>query len=166
MQNRPRFGIMTFHRAINYGAILQAYALQEAVEKMDCECNIIDYRNPYIESKHKKSILVDCRNLKDIGRFIFYSKYENEKFKKFRKFASTHLSLSRAYYCIDELRKETFEYDRFICGSDQVWNYRNTNFDKSYFLNFTDNKLKKIHMPQVLDLIIFHRNILKSTEHF
>jgi len=142
-KKRPRIGIITFHRAINYGAILQAYALQEAFEKMGCECNIIDYRNALIESLHKKSILADCRNLKDIGRFIFYSKYQNEKFKKFREFASTRLSLSHAYYSIDELRKETSEYDRFICGSDQVWNCKNTNFDKSYFLDFTDNTLKK-----------------------
>jgi len=142
-KNRLRVGIITFHRAINYGALLQTYALQEAFKKMGCECNIIDYRSAAIESGHKELKLADCRNWQDLGRFIFYSKYHNDKFKKFRNFSAAHLNLSHPYYSIVELRKETSEYDRFICGSDQVWNCKITNFDKSYFLDFCEDILKK-----------------------
>ena len=39
-----RIGIMTFHWACNYGAVIQAYALQEYIkQRYDCEVEIIDY---------------------------------------------------------------------------------------------------------------------------
>lgn len=142
-KRKPRIGIITFHRAINYGALLQTYALQEAVSKLGCICNIIDYRNPRLERLHKESKLSDCRNLKDLGRFIVYSRYQNEKFKKFRDFSSKYLELTRPYKSIDELKIDASEYDSFICGSDQVWNYKITDFDKSYFLDFCDDESKK-----------------------
>jgi hypothetical protein len=142
-KNMPLVGVITFHRAINYGALLQAYALQEVLIKLRCRCNIIDYRNVRLESLHKENTLTDCHNWKEICRLIFYSKYHNKKVKKFREFSLSHLNLSDGYYGIDELRKITSEYDKFICGSDQIWNYKITNFDKAYFLDFVENKLQK-----------------------
>ena len=45
-----KIGIITFHRAVNYGAVLQAYALQHALEGLGAQAEILDYRNRYIES--------------------------------------------------------------------------------------------------------------------
>lgn len=36
-------GILTFHRALNYGAVLQAYALKWVCGEMGCDAHIIDY---------------------------------------------------------------------------------------------------------------------------
>ena len=50
-----KIGILTFHRALNYGAVLQAYALQRTVQNMIYKeevtgtCEIIDYRNQTLE---------------------------------------------------------------------------------------------------------------------
>ena len=44
-----KIGIITFHRATNYGAILQAFALQKKLEQMNYDSEIIDYRNEYFE---------------------------------------------------------------------------------------------------------------------
>ena len=41
-----RIGILTFHRAINYGACLQAYALKKYIKDQGNECDIIDYHCP------------------------------------------------------------------------------------------------------------------------
>ena len=38
-----KVGIITFHGAKNYGAVLQAYALQRSVEELGNECDIVDY---------------------------------------------------------------------------------------------------------------------------
>lgn len=35
-----KIGILTFHKAYNYGACLQAYALQKAVEAYGCDVEI------------------------------------------------------------------------------------------------------------------------------
>ena len=38
-------GILTLHNAINYGATLQALALQKYIEELGVDVEIIDYRN-------------------------------------------------------------------------------------------------------------------------
>ena len=44
-----KIAILTFHRALNYGANLQAFALQEIVGTK-FEAYILDYRCPAIEN--------------------------------------------------------------------------------------------------------------------
>ena len=39
-----KIGILTFHRAINYGAILQCYALSETLKDLGHDVWIVDYR--------------------------------------------------------------------------------------------------------------------------
>ena len=48
-----KIGILTFHRAINYGAVLQCYALQETLKRMGHNVEVIDYRQPMIEKAYK-----------------------------------------------------------------------------------------------------------------
>ena len=45
-----KIGILTFHRAHNYGAVLQAYALQEILRSKGHYVEFIDYKNPYLLS--------------------------------------------------------------------------------------------------------------------
>ena len=47
--SKMRIGILTFHRAHNYGAVLQCYALQEVLRRMGHDVQVIDYRQPWIE---------------------------------------------------------------------------------------------------------------------
>ena len=50
-----KIGIMTFHRADNLGAVLQAYALQTALkENWNTEAEIIDYQCSGVEGNKKK----------------------------------------------------------------------------------------------------------------
>lgn len=37
-----RIGLLTFHRAYNYGALLQCYALSHTLNKLGFECKVID----------------------------------------------------------------------------------------------------------------------------
>lgn len=41
-------GIITFHRAINYGAVLQAYALSKYINDIGGNVEIIDYKSNFI----------------------------------------------------------------------------------------------------------------------
>lgn len=43
-----------------------------------------------------------------------------------------------------ELERYLNTFDLVMVGSDQVWNYENTSFDKVYFLDFRINKFRKI----------------------
>lgn len=62
---KKKIGIITFHRAHNYGAFLQAYALQIYLLKNGFETEIIDYRCKSIEEEYfifpSKNILQNCK---------------------------------------------------------------------------------------------------------
>lgn len=49
-----RIGILTFHCAHNYGAMLQCYALQEYLKGRGDEVYVIDYRPDYLTHPYKK----------------------------------------------------------------------------------------------------------------
>jgi len=74
----------------------------------------------------------------------------NRKHYKFRKFLQEYLKLGVPVYSTDELEEHEIEYDFFITGSDQVWNYEINGNDSAYFLNFVQDKSKKNHMLLVL----------------
>uniref|UniRef100_UPI0040251321 polysaccharide pyruvyl transferase family protein n=1 Tax=Candidatus Cryptobacteroides bacterium TaxID=3085639 RepID=UPI0040251321 len=44
-----RIGILTFHYACNYGAMLQTYATQEFLRSMGHDVCVVDYRNKSVE---------------------------------------------------------------------------------------------------------------------
>ena len=46
-------GMITFHTPINYGAVLQAYALQQVYQKMGHNAEIIDYCTPKWKKNEK-----------------------------------------------------------------------------------------------------------------
>lgn len=48
-----RIGILTLHRANNYGAALQCFALQETLVALGYEVYVIDYRQPDTEIRIK-----------------------------------------------------------------------------------------------------------------
>lgn len=47
-----KIGILTFHRAENFGAVLQCLALQNYLISKGNEVEVIDYRNPSIEHQY------------------------------------------------------------------------------------------------------------------
>ena len=46
-----KIGILTFHCAYNFGAMLQCYALQEFISSLGYETHVINYRPQYLETK-------------------------------------------------------------------------------------------------------------------
>ena len=126
-----KVGILTFHWANNYGAVLQAYALLSKLKELGHDAYIIDRRMIY------KGIL---RKL--------YHKFSYEHFFSWRKFwkcTDTFLKpKTRAYMSHDDLvtnfKNENF--DAVIVGSDQVWRWKLIGLN--YFLDFiTDHKTKR-----------------------
>ncbi len=115
-----KIGIITFQRAQNYGAVLQAFALKTYLKSLGHEVSVVDYRSAAIEDGYK---IFDLRKLivKNPKKLI----YRNLKFirtlstsikrsKAFNKFILDHLSLSST--------AEMASFDIFVIGSDQVWN--------------------------------------------
>lgn len=131
---------VTFHRAINYGAVLQAYALQYSILKLGIKNEIINYSCKEIDDCYK---LINIKSFKLFIKSLIMLKSIYCKRKKFNNFIKKNIYLTKSV-SRDLLSSKDFnnKYDFFITGSDQVWNYEITNLDDTYFLNFVKEKRK------------------------
>lgn len=145
MENK-KIGIITFHNAHNYGAMLQVYALQEVLAKYDTK--VINFKNPGIEKAYKP-FRINTKNPITLVRSLiastFYYKRNKLRYKNFNDFMNEKLKLTREYKTESELKENAPNCDIYITGSDQVWNYEisHGNID-AYTLNFGPDFVKKI----------------------
>lgn len=137
-------GIITFHRAINFGAILQTYALQSSLEKLGVDCEVIDYRSEFIERYYQPLSLNKLPNIKRVLAIVLKNGVISENRQSFIDFSEKYLKRSTIIYkSKQDMKKSNEKYDVFISGSDQVWSYITAGFDKNYFLDFVTDEKKK-----------------------
>lgn len=125
-------GIMTFHRASNYGAVLQAYALQRAFHNNGCEAIIVNYLNKTVEEDHRPSGLF--RHHSPLSAALRYP-IKEKKDRLFNEFRDRKLKMSEELVPSD-LAHVRDRYSAFVAGSDQVWNDRFSGLDPAYMLTF------------------------------
>ena len=136
-----KIGIITFHRAINYGAILQSYALTKIIEDFAVQPEIIDYLAPSVISRHKLMKL--SLNPKEIYQYLRYGHTVNHRFYNFQEFLK-NLPHSKPVSSNKELKNVIEDFKAVICGSDQVWNTEITDNDFHFFLDFVPDNIKKV----------------------
>ncbi|MDX8420049.1 polysaccharide pyruvyl transferase family protein [Stecheria sp. CLA-KB-P133] len=123
-------GILTFHKSINYGSVLQCWALKDILEKHGYDVEVLDYEPSVYQSmygvyshgkfKHNLNVLPvahDCKN----------------QIKKFSEFRNKYLNLSDNQYFYDTDFSPLKKYDALVCGSDQIWNLRAQDCEPFYF---------------------------------
>lgn len=131
---------MTFHYALNAGAVLQAYALQKYLINQGFNVEIINYRpkrkigiRDFIA---KKPIKIWHKTMDRLNAFRY------ERLDNFGGILQRSVSV---YYSPIELQNNPPKYDVYIAGSDQIWNISsNYKIDKEYFLDFGSDSTKKI----------------------
>ena len=128
-----KIGIITFHRAHNFGAMLQAFALQTKLSEQ-YQVEIIDYRSTYEERKYLGNRSIK-EAIKNWLRWLIKPKMMHGKYTKkrhFGDFINNYLVVSSESYDESSIEEASDRYDLIISGSDQVWNpdYRgNQNWD-------------------------------------
>lgn len=154
-----KIGIITYHRAKNLGAMLQSYALQNTLQKYKGECEIIDYRNEKMEESYRVKQTKELTSIKEKVKNILCMK-KNKAFEEVRKeFNEKIQKISIKEYNKYNIVEANNEYDLFVTGSDQVWNFKLNYNDENYFLDFvTDNKKKNSYAAS------FGTNILNDDE--
>ena len=150
-----KVGIITYHFVANYGAAMQAWALQEYLSKNGYLPKIIDYQPDHIANGgniffptrlDQIKVVAFILLLKIRAFLLLLSKYENRKKQKFFDFHSLYFFLTEnKYKTIQSLNESKHDFDVFICGSDQIWNSsRQAGIDEAYFLNFVPKGAKKV----------------------
>ena len=144
---------ITCHNVYNYGASLQAYALQHYLESLGNEVEIIDFQPWFHQDRYNPFYMTKGRKLYDICKACPPLKYvlvplkEHRRLrdmittwgrkKAFDKFTSEYLHLTRRYETSDELRNDPPKADVYVAGSDQIWNTESNNGkEPGYYLDF------------------------------
>lgn len=129
-----KVGVLTFHHSLNYGAVLQAYALFQTLVSLGHQPELIDYIDPN-HGLHTKGALK--RFQRSLEKRVLDFTMRRTRKKRTRHFLNSHLEFSEHTYrdpC--QLEKCPPEYDHYIVGSDQVWNPHIVGSDSSHFLDF------------------------------
>ncbi len=127
-----KVGILTFHFAHNYGAMLQAHALCTHLCQSGYDAEIIDYRLPKIYrynhemfgplglyKRYREFNGVAMSLLKTVLKYWIH-RHPPKKWFRFEAFLNETLVKTAR---IADLRLiNDMGYDAIVCGSDQIWN--------------------------------------------
>lgn len=163
-----KIGLLTFHNAHNYGAVLQCYSTLRFLISNNFQVETINYRNAVLSKRYAKKNFLFFLNPKNIYRILKYNTpvLFNSTFERFQK---EHLHLS------EKLNEITFNnisemYDSILVGSDQVWNLACNGNDLNYFLTFSNPSVKKIALSAScggrVDLIIKNKRAIEAIKQF
>lgn len=120
--------VTNYRNTGNYGAVLQAYALNKKINSMGFDCETLNFsvreqngskRERYLNRIKKGEINCFVGDIKrDFCKAIVRKeiKVRRHAFDKFKE-SIPHTK----FYSFDEIEKINGLYDCYICGSDQIW---------------------------------------------
>lgn len=180
-------GILSLlYKNYNYGGVLQAYALNESLQKRMAEGDSVKQIRFDLErlAVHKRLIRFIKVPIREkvyciYEKIVYFSEtiktrnpaYQNNfaseiasKIKAFEDFTDKYIRSTERIYCEADIDKTLFEFDCFVVGSDQVWN-PDIIHSNVYFLGFADNKKYKSSYAASVskcELTIRQKNIFKK----
>ncbi len=138
-----RICTITCQNADNHGARLQCYALVRYLQKQGHDVQVIDYRPDYMRGP--RLWYWPGTSLKEWAKFFLRIPDRIRSVRRHRcfdEFSKKYIPLTRIYNTIDELRQDPPLADKYIAGSDQIWNttFRNGT-DPAYYLDFGSKEI-------------------------
>lgn len=126
-----KIGLITIYHVPNYGSVLQTYATQVILEKLGAVCCIIHYKYPnewHWRHGAKKPPLL---------RSLYRSFFPTKKVASLDAFKKRFFKLTKTFNSLEAMASEKWsDFDAFVVGSDQVWNYRFLHGDSAFMLSF------------------------------
>jgi hypothetical protein len=157
LMSRNTVGILTFHRALNYGAVLQAYALKQVCDSLGYDTHIIDYDYDggeelaaplpaFFAAENKKAALPG------LIRGLLGWSGNQKRARAFASFRKTYLAESAP--CATAQDIAALDYDILIAGSDQIWNRGVTQhrYDPVFFMDFETSARKILYAASSEDV--------------
>lgn len=147
---------ITCHDVANYGASLQAFALQTYLSGLGHDVKIIDYLPEYSKPYNFWRVAPSSHLYKPAQYsflvLIFWAAREylrmRPTFKRrdaFKAFNQKYLRLTTHYATYAELANNPPEADVYIAGSDQIWRTNlNNGKDPAYYLQFGTENIRRI----------------------
>ncbi len=132
--------IVTMNSSYNYGAMLQAYSLQQNIKTLGVECEFIDQRSVF---EKQVAFSKSVKGLLTLPHYLFNKKELKRGYKACENFVKEYQTLTEENYCdYNKLKNNPPNADVFVTGSDQVWN--TLKCKPINFLEFAPQGKKKI----------------------
>lgn len=139
-----KVGIITLSGSDNCGSLLQAYALQKAIEKYTSSVEIINFKNEKSKKMYRifhPSYIKQPKKL--LGTLLYINRLIKQQ-NEYQLFRDNHMKLTNHEYASSkQLLQISHNYDILVSGSDQIWNTNMADFDSAYLLDWA-NGCKKI----------------------
>lgn len=150
-----KIGILTYHRAHNFGAILQAMATRYVIQKLGHEAYFVDYWPEYHAKRYELKGPSVLSIIRHPIRYIQFLRSKDNKLARincFDEFIKTNIDP----FC----KPISEEYDVVLYGSDQIWRKQRelNDFNEIYFASSQIKTKKRISfaastdkLPQIED---------------
>lgn len=171
-----KVAIVTSAKEFNYGAILQAFALQSIIQRIGYNAELLWWKN-------QKNTHRDIRLTKIVAMLIKYLRHPSifqksvgsykNSFEKditeaskllFEKFEESFLNIEYLSYM--EMKRFAYSEDckAIIAGSDQIWNSYAVYVDPFYYLRFAPQKKRVAYAPSLgkNDIPQYNKKIMKK----
>lgn len=136
---------LTTYNVYNYGAALQAYALQTYLQCMGHDAVLINYQPEYLTRKYdyrwvnpesKLSRYAVTRIAYRVMKYLQRQTTMGRK-RQFDRFIDSYLKQTREYRTLETLCQNPPEADLYVVGSDQIWNvFYEAGRDPAFYLEF------------------------------
>lgn len=136
-----KIAIITYFDTTNYGANLQAFALQREIQNLGYDVETVNYIPYNIKVRELPYINIKGTLRNFLGSVVRYHRI-NIKYRQLHKFVKKNDVLSKQY-CKKDLPKTNCIYNKFIVGSDILWSLTINGEDMSFFLDFVADNSKK-----------------------
>lgn len=146
---------------LNYGSVLQSYALLKTIENLGYECEIIWEKgsvNENYDFRIHKIIISFIRLLlhpslikrnRTIASAIKESPVDSEKKILFSEFLEKEIKRRNFNHFSYNFGLVSKKYDKFVCGSDQVWCSTSLYVDPLMYLRFAQKKKRVAYAPSI-----------------
>lgn len=157
-----KVGLVTLYNSDNYGALLQAYALQESIKRCNVDCFLVQHNRfgkklktgkkplerlkdllPYTKLIIKNPSMIKTFSKKNKNILLEQKKKNQSQCDNFRKIMFSNKS-DFFYDSEDLVKNYPPEYDAYICGSDQIWNPSRFDGISPFFLDFGKEDVTRI----------------------
>lgn len=134
---------ITFQSAENYGAFMQAYALQQfLVNDLNVENDILNYVSDEMKQHYQVYRKVD--SIKTLIRNIIFLPFGSKITKRKQLFLDEqkkYLKMTEEFKNVEGYKVLIDKYDVGIAGSDQIWNLGSEDASELYFLPYAKRKI-------------------------
>ena len=159
-----KIGIITYHFANNYGAVLQCYALQTYLAQRGFKVTVFNF----ISEKQAKNndVIKHGKSAKSVIANICllpFSHYIRKKHKSYQKFCQKDLNITPHFTEVRDLQKyiENNGYDFIVSGSDQVLN---PNIDDFELIDGVAPAIQKINESGYLAIVVTNQPVIARGE--